>query len=111
MAATTDMNNVSAALFEATTTAANVVLDPRHKYQIIHHAKAIDGATGATTTIMMAVDGVTAAAAVGDSKFFLGSAQSIELGPGVSSLNYDSVSGSPAFSILKLEPYNLISPH
>ncbi len=87
-----------AALIEASTTVATVTLLPELEYELTHLGTDAANA-GDINAILLSLGSATPAATTGANKLILGSGVKLCIGPGVSTLKYDAVGGTPAFNI------------
>ena len=78
---------------------AALPLDSDRSYTLSHNGVDVAG-SAATTTIFLSVGTVTASYAAADDKIPLMAGTSIVVGPGLSSINFQTTSGSPTFIVL-----------
>ena len=98
MANPATMEGLKTALLEATTSAATITLLREYVYELTHSGVEDDD-TAADVTIFLSTDsGTTAAAGVGANLGRLRKGDNVSVGPGVNSLGFASVSGSPFFT-------------
>ena len=76
------------------TTEVTVTLDPTYAYQVRHtgiDAAGVDDAASAIWAFLSFASGVTATQAEEDDKYVLMNEQSVEIGPGITTLYIDSI--------------------
>ncbi len=79
------------------TTEVTVTLDPRYAYQVRHtgvDAALVDDANSALPAYLSYASGVTVTPAEEDDKYALLDGQSVEIGPGITTLYIDSISNA-----------------
>ena len=79
------------------TTEVTVTLDPKFTYQVRHtgvDASGTDDASSALTAYLSYASGVTVSMAEEDDKYPLMDGQSVEIGPGITTLYIDAASNS-----------------
>lgn len=79
------------------TTEVTVTLDPRFAYNVKHtgvDASGTDDANSALTAYLSYASGVTVSLAEEDDKYPLMDGQSVEIGPGITTLYIDAASGA-----------------
>jgi len=84
------------------TTEVTVTLDPKYTYQVRHtglDASGTDDANSALTAYLSYATGVTVSLAEEDDKYPLIDGQSVEIGPGITTLYMDAASGADGIII------------